>query len=571
MASFVIHSKLRQGTWKSEDDAISFAVQVLSINEKMMTTYYKIFIFFSFSVALFLIAIPPLVFAGSSDSGLNAIHLTFTINNSTRSLLISPEMRLELRWVATGATECKGSWRQLKFNPVGTQIGRITKSRSFTILCTNAKGATVTRSIVVNLIGHPQFVVQQSPQAASIAPAPVSPAPEPTYKWPDLRVLSPNGDEAWYWGENRAITWFATDVPLIREGFVIDLIDDQANIYTLPTSSVSSIARSYSWFIPNTIPEGRYKARVKIQNQSPTDTSDSFFSIIKTYSGVNKTLPCGTLGDVNGDLVISSSDIEKIRVFAANPSVSTPNEFKRADVNMDGTLTSSDSVELYLYLLGPNTTFSGCKVSGVSVDFRVNGIADIASVPTNSSINLSWTSTNAGRCLMDDMYFPPTGSIVKSVSGPSRIIYTVQCFGVGSANSASDSVAVSIEPPNKAPLITMVDVPTSFKATVANSWTVTASDPDDITLTVSVNWGDGTASTTVASTTNPGAGITTSFLHTYISPGTYTVIITAKDRRVAESSNRYLIVVTDKPRTSRKSGKYQFGAIFEGYQALRLF
>src|SRR3989338_3703705 len=143
----------------------------------MMFTYYKIFISFFFSVALFLIAIPLLVSAGSSDAGLNAIQLTFTINNSTRPLLISPEKRLELRWVATGAAECKGNWRSLKFNPVGTQIGRITKSRSFTILCTNAKGVTATRSIVVNLVGHPQFVVQQSPQASSTAPALIAPAP----------------------------------------------------------------------------------------------------------------------------------------------------------------------------------------------------------------------------------------------------------------------------------------------------------------------------------------------------------------------------------------------------------
>jgi len=79
-----------------------------------------------------------------------------------------------------------------------------------------------------------------------------------------------------------------------------------------------------------------------------------------------------------------------------------------------------------------------------SVDLKVNGKDDLITVPSESSITLSWTSTNANYCTASGNW-----SGTKSISGTETIsnvtstkVFTLTCYGPG--GSASDSVTVNV-------------------------------------------------------------------------------------------------------------------------------
>ncbi len=552
---------------------------------------------FTRCLALFLLGMCSLsatqVFAESSTTlGQSVLSIVFTVNGSKGPLFLPAKSRLDLRWSSQGAKECKGDWAAYKLKGVGTQSGKITRSRSFTLTCVNTTGKTKTSSIQVNLIGEKSteavsalkpFEVRQAQTKSADTPvsAPtglqgsastpgVSPSPSAS-SWLRLRVLSPNGDEVWRQGEPHVVLWSVDEAPILENGFVLDLLDTKGVVYALPTSTLSAMARSYSWTIPSAFPEGRYKVRIRIPNQTPSDVSDQFFNIGRTYPGLRRALACGILGDADNDQIISTADTERIAYLSANLSVATPDEFRRADVNMNGTLTSSDLVEVDQYLHETLKIFSGCSGPAVSVDLRANGAGDNVSVPVNSNIKLSWTS-NAGRCLLDGAVLPPNGSISKSVGSPAKLTYTMECSASGSARSATDQVTVMVEALNTPPLITVIDNPNSFQVGKESVWTITAVDPDDVSLTVSMNWGDGTAQSSVlASTTSIGGTMVTPFKHTFSKEGTSIVTATVRDRRGAQASRSFTTVVTEAPRTSLRKGVSQFGALFEGYLSLYPF
>ncbi len=511
--------------------------------------------------------------------------LSFTINNSAKTLSVSSLSTLTLSWSALGAKNCEGDWVNYKLRSTGMQTKVATKSQNFRITCVSRAGVSKTASVNVSVRGasggsapttvkRPVESNEKDRKDRGGGQNGVKPtssssvlAPSASQNLVSLRVFSPNGDEVWKQGEVRDITWLVDEVPLTRTGFTVDLIDDRGTSYALPTSTVVSLARSYTWRIPSTFPHGRYRARVKIPGQTSSDMSDTYFMVTKVFPGLTRTLACGSLGDVNSDGIISTADMEQIKVFSATPSIMTPADFKRADVNVNGIITASDVVELDQYLTETRKAFSGCAGAEVSVSLR----ASVTTIPQNGSVTLSWTS-NGGRCLFEDAYFPPNGSITKLVlSSATSTTYTVQCFGEGSSKSASGSVVVAVEPMNRAPFTPLVEVPIPVRATQSYVWKVTASDPDDTVLTVSVNFGDGTSTSTIVSASRPSASAVATFPHTFALSGTYTVSITAKDKREAQSTLNYLLVVTEAPRTSFWGGAYQTGALFEGYTLFKLF
>ena len=478
--------------------------------------------------------------------------ITFTINQSPDTVLVPAGARLELRWSTEKAASCASNWTTNVLKTSGVQTGRITRARTFVLVCTGTTGIVATSTIVVNLR-------EQKP-----IPTPLG--------WPAIRVFTPNGDEVWYQGEVRVVSWMADVAPVLRDGFTLGLIDARGQEIALATSTLSKSTRSYTWAIPSEFPPGKYKMRISALNQTPSDMSDQFFWIAETYRGVSKPLACGSLGDVDRDEKLSTADVESIRLYSGKTSLATSSSFSRFDVDANGVISRIDAYYVEHYLAGESDTLPGCGSSGVSVDLQVNGKSDaVVSVSSVGAVTLSWSSSGAGRCLLDDVFVPANGSVKRTLNSEISTVYTITCFAPTNHISGSDEITVQIESANKTPHITFVEAPTAFQVGKTGIWRVTASDPDDTALTFSVSWGDGGTDSSIASTTRIGGGITTSFSHAYSVEGIYTVSVSAKDRRNGAVSQLIPIVVTEAPRASKALGHYQFGALFEGYRLFHPF
>ena len=512
--------------------------------------YFSSHILFPFFLSIFLASASFLVVAQNVSASGSMPALTLTVNGSALSVAVPSGSRLEIRWSATGATACAGDWTATALKTAGVQFGRITKPRSFTVVCADGKGHTAKKSVTVRF-------TSELPQRLSAA------------ELPGITVMSPNGNEIWTQEEGRTIVWTASDVPLLKNGVIIDLIDARGASYAIASSTLSGTARNFFWLIPSSLPAGRYKVRVSVLHSTENDTSDNFFSVAKAYAGPRKALVCGILGDANGDGAISSADAGRIAVFSANPRIMTDNDFKRADVDVNGVIAEADIVQVNQYLADTIRTFSGCLVPGVSVAISANGSSSsLVSVPISSTVTLSWTSAGAGRCLLEEAAVPVNGMALRSASVFSSTTYKIQCFGAGNSQSVSDEVTVVVEPPNKMPLITSVDAPTSFRVGVRSLWTVTAADPDGEAITLTVQWGDGKQDISVASSTLTGRSVLVPLSHVFTAERNYTVSVTAKDKRGGEVTRSFSIVVTEAPRASNAASRYQFAALFDGFRTL---
>ena len=70
--------------------------------------------------------------------------------------------------------------------------------------------------------------------------------------------------------------------------------------------------------------------------------------------------PCGSIGDVNGDGVVDSTDVQMVSDFLAGSIGLTSEQKKRADVDGDGTVTVNDQWTITKYINGTIDTFPVC-------------------------------------------------------------------------------------------------------------------------------------------------------------------------------------------------------------------
>ncbi len=103
--------------------------------------------------------------------------------------------------------------------------------------------------------------------------------------------------------------------------------------------------------------------------------------------------------------------------------------------------------------------------------------------------------------------------------------------------------------PNKAPSIQSVTGPTTIVVTTAGTWTVNASDPQNSTLSYSIDWGDTPLMVRAMALVAPQQVFTqtSTFTHTYANPGTYTVTVTAKDTAGLTATATTSVAVTPAP------------------------
>ncbi len=499
-------------------------------------------------------------------------HLSVSLTaNSAHTLSVAPGARVELSWFAVGAKECTGDWVRYKLRPSGKETVMVKTARTFTVTCVNRDGVsgedTVKVTIKVPSVGKSTAKTAPTATTTSSGAAPATAKPlQSNNKGPFIQMVSPKGNEVWHQGEARTLIWLGRDIPVSGKGFLLEIIDEKGEVFA--SSTVPLTQSRYVWPIPEAFPPSiHYRARVRLVDSEAVGISEHPFTVvqaIKTVTDFGKKLPCGALGDVDGDESLSTVDIERTNAFTSQPGLPTKDEFKRADVDVNGVISVADIAEMSRYLGGSLATFSGCTVAAVSADLRANGKDDTASVQVNSVFTLSWTSSG-GHCVMDGAVLSASGSQKKATAGPTRTTYTIECFGLGNGQSSTDSVTVSVEPPNTSPVLVSVDQPTAFSATKSFRWGVVVFDPDDKVLTVTVNWGDGKTDTVVASTTIPGKGLEAPFTHVFAEPGTYFLTMTIEDSKGATYTQPTTIVVTEPPRASWNTGPYQFGALFEGF------
>jgi hypothetical protein len=99
---------------------------------------------------------------------------------------------------------------------------------------------------------------------------------------------------------------------------------------------------------------------------------------------------------------------------------------------------------------------------------------------------------------------------------------------------------------NKPPVISSFSGPTTLAAKIAGTWTIEASDPENQQLKYRVYWGDGYAyNTGVGAAFATDAFVqTTTFTHTYMAPGTYTVTIVVQDSGGQQAKTSTTVKVT---------------------------
>ncbi len=85
---------------------------------------------------------------------------------------------------------------------------------------------------------------------------------------------------------------------------------------------------------------------------------------------------------------------------------------------------------------------------------------------------------------------------------------------------------------NKPPVVSSFSGPTTLALNTSGTWSISASDPENGTLSYHITWGDEQAYPTLQAMSSSGADVfvqTTTFTHSYATAGTYTVSITVRD------------------------------------------
>lgn len=138
-------------------------------------------------------------------------------------------------------------------------------------------------------------------------------------------------------------------------------------------------------------------------------------------------------------------------------------------------------------------------------------ISSAASVKDNGSV--SDHSLNLTGLTPDTKYY----FVVKSKDADGDIV-------------TSDEMSFQTPPtPNGAPKIESFSGPAALAVDEDGTWTVNASDPENGSLSYSIDWGDTAGMARMLAAMAPSFTQTSTFTHSYSEAGTYTITLTAKD------------------------------------------
>lgn len=194
----------------------------------------------------------------------------------------------------------------------------------------------------------------------------------------------------------------------------------------------------------------------------------------------------------------------------------------------------------------------------------ISAVAATSSSPTHAAINWN-TNLRSNSSVFYSTSTPVDTSTALSASASARVLNhrinltklsagTTYYFVVQSTD-AEGAVAMSPESsfttpvlPSHAPSIQSIDGPQTIAAETQGTWTVNASDPENSTLSYSIDWGDTPMMHAMALMAPQQVFTQTStFTHTYANPGTYTITVTVTDSAGLTATQTTSVVVTAAP------------------------
>ena len=165
---------------------------------------------------------------------------------------------------------------------------------------------------------------------------------------PSVKVLLPNGGEAFKAGEQIKVTWATSSGVSKRENVWISMYDSSKPVKYVDLVTKHTLNDGGEVVtIPKNTSTGNYKIRVDVYGVVSTndlgtisDSSDNSFTITAPVTP--------QIGDVNGDGIINCDDVKMIKEASAGIITLTNEQYKRADVNSSGYVNATDATVLML-------------------------------------------------------------------------------------------------------------------------------------------------------------------------------------------------------------------------------
>jgi len=217
----------------------------------------------------------------------------------------------------------------------------------------------------------------------------------------------------------------------------------------------------------------------------------------------------------------------------------------RFTVKDDAGKSSSSSVSVRIV---ENETLAITEVAGdvksetqAKITWRTNARSDSrVFYSATSPVDISSASSkgNSGKVLQHSI-------TLNGLTAGTKYFYLVQ------SKKADGTVATSAEYSfttpnyqNRTPSIESITGPETLAANTEGTWTVVASDPENSSLSYSIDWGENTSMMRALKQAEPAFAQTSTFSHTYAESGTYTITVTVKDESGLTATSTTTVVVT---------------------------
>jgi hypothetical protein len=269
---------------------------------------------------------------------------------------------------------------------------------------------------------------------------------------------------------------------------------------------------------------------------SPITITGSNFTL--SGNGVNTTCPLPD-GSSAGASAISVLSFDGKNIYTTLPSSfpipvgSTITYPWNCKVNVSNTYGISNSIPFTI--TSPTSNPSITTVAGKAAgNFEIDAGGAVYIQGTNLAGYKDSTNVYIGGTMCTISQLSST-QIVCTASPALQVGMTYDLY-VNSFGSSGDKVTSNIVKvkvlsqlsTNFPPVINGITSPTVLKVNEAGTWTVSASDPENGSLSYSIDWGDTATAPRITAASIPFVQ-TSTFTHSYATAGTYTVKVTVTD------------------------------------------
>jgi uncharacterized repeat protein (TIGR02543 family) len=255
---------------------------------------------------------------------------------------------------------------------------------------------------------------------------------------------------------------------------------------------------------------------------SPTSGSSgtrNVSTILNNYGQNMYVVPAGQTvsftvsATVNPQQLFANTYHATLAFLGANETTVANNWFElQVPANQTNAVTVVGEIAPYITSVSPNPATVGQTVTitgqRLTASIYIDGQV-LSNVPTNGNSN--------GTTLSFTLPSLSNGNHTISMNTSS-----------GASNKVSFQVTGASS--NQSPVISGVTAPTTLTVGQTGTWSINASDPQNGSLSYSINWGDQNITpSTQAHAQSTAATQTSTFTHSYANAGTYTVVITVTD------------------------------------------